>query len=153
MELARLSASGNGATRSQRTKSAPERASPNLLRHETRKPPHRARLRVARLRRAAFISTLVADVSLGKHKGPRPAFEIRHDHDTLCCAAAGAKYPRPQKSALKIARREPLSRRPNYATFALSRVPRAGHEQVAKEISDASEPVRRRTFAGEAFAR
>src|SRR6516225_11170717 len=38
----------------------------------------------------------------------------------LCCAAAGAKYPRPQKSALKIARREPLSRRPNYATVALS---------------------------------
>ena len=35
----------------------------------------------------------------------------------------------------------------------ISRVPRAGHEQVAKEISDASEPVRRRTFAGEAFAR
>jgi hypothetical protein len=31
-------------------------------------------------------------------------------------------------------------------------VPRAGHEQVAKEISNASEPVSQRAPGGEAFA-
>jgi hypothetical protein len=45
-----------------------------------------------------------------------------------------------------------LRRQLSQVTLRLSHVPRGGHEQFAKEISNASEPVPQRAPGGQAFA-
>jgi hypothetical protein len=61
--------------------------------------------------------------------------------------------PNPDNSCATDARQQgTLRRQLSQVILRLSHVPRAGHEQVAKEISNASEPVSQRAPGGEAFA-